>query len=77
MSDLEKRAHDIAVRILPYTLKEFKPDFTYLSSDEVSQGLSLRSGEIVEEYVLLYEADTPKCVKSISPNSEPIFLPSA
>lgn len=35
MSDLEKRAHDIAVRILPYTLKEFKPDFTYLSSDEV------------------------------------------
>ena len=56
MSDLEKRAHDIAVRILPYTLKEFTPDFTYLSSDEVSQGLALRSGEIVEEYVLLYEA---------------------
>ena len=48
MSDLEKRAHDIAVRILPYALKEFKPDFTYLSSDEVSQGLALRSGEIVE-----------------------------
>ena len=48
MSDLENRAHDIAVRILPYTLKEFKPDFTYLSSDEVSQGLALRSGEIVE-----------------------------
>ena len=43
MSDLEKRAHDIAVRILPYTLKEFKPDFTYLSSDEVSQEIGRAS----------------------------------
>lgn len=56
MNDTEKRAHDIAVRILPYTLKEFDPDFTYLVSDAHRQNYTFRSSDVVEEYVLLYEA---------------------
>ena len=56
MTDNEKRAHDIAVRILPYTLKEFEPDFTFLTFDEARKAHNLRSSEIVEEYILLYEA---------------------
>ncbi len=51
MTDMEKRAHDIAVRILPYTLKEFDPEFFYL--DRKDHG-SL-SSDVLEEYVLLYE----------------------
>lgn len=50
MTDIEKRAHDIAVRILPYTLKEHNPNFTYLVGDRGC------SSDIVEEYALLYEA---------------------
>ena len=56
MIDIEKRAHDIAVRILPYTLKEYEPDFTFLTFDERQRDYKLRSFEIVEEYTLLYEA---------------------
>ncbi len=50
MNDIEKRAHDIAVRILPYTLKEHDPNFTYLEGNQSC------SSDIVEEYFLLYEA---------------------
>lgn len=50
MTDIEKRAHDIAVRILPYTLKEHDPNFTYLEGNRAC------SSDIVEEYTLLYEA---------------------
>lgn len=56
MNDTERRAHDIAVRILPYTLKEYDPDFSYLTSDGKQPGYYLRSSDIVEEYTLLYEA---------------------
>lgn len=54
MNDIEKRAHDIAVRILPYTLKEFDSDFAYLTFDEKQQDRILRS-DVLEEYILLYE----------------------
>jgi len=50
MIDIRQRAHDIAVRILPYTLKEHDPDFTYLEGNQAC------SPDIVEEYVLLYES---------------------
>ena len=50
MPDIKQRAHDIAVRILPYTLKEHDPNFTYL------EGTRSCSPDIVEEYILLYEA---------------------
>lgn len=56
MTDIEKRAHDIAMRILPYTLKEYEPDFAFLTFDERQRDYKLRSFEIVEEYTLLYEA---------------------
>lgn len=49
MKDIEKRAHDIAIRILPYTLMEHNPYFTFLEGERAC------SSEIVEEYVLLYE----------------------
>ena len=55
MNDLEKRAHDIAVRLLPYTLKEFDPNFTYLIHDEIRKVQDFRSRDVVEEYILLYE----------------------
>ena len=50
MNDMERRAHDIAIRILPYTLKEHNPQFTYLEENRAC------SRDIVEEYALLYEA---------------------
>lgn len=56
MTDVEQRAHDIAVRILPYTLKEFDPGFSYLTCDGEQKEYHFRSSDVVEEYRLLYEA---------------------
>lgn len=52
MIDLEKRAHDIAVRILPRMIEEEKLD--YIASDMYG-GISFNSEDIIDLYCKIYE----------------------
>lgn len=66
MTDIEKRAHDIAVWILPYTLKEFDPEFTFLTLNEDGVSHDFNPYDVVDEYASLYEAllkDLRECGK--------------
>ncbi len=51
MTDLEKRAHDIAVSILPYALGK---DFEYYTLSESQRGKTFDSFAVVDEYEELY-----------------------
>ena len=52
MNDLEKRAHDIAVRILPRMIEEERLD--YIASD-MHGDISFNSADIIDLYRRIYE----------------------
>lgn len=53
MTDREKRAHDLAVSLLPHIIKE--NNWSYYSFDENENG-TFNAPEITEEYWSVYEA---------------------
>lgn len=53
MTDREKRAHDLAVSLLPHIIKENNQ--TYYSFDENGNG-TFNAPEITDEYWSVYEA---------------------
>lgn len=52
MTDLEKRAHDIAVAILPRMIEEDRLDYYALID---GRNLGFNAGDIIDEYRTIYE----------------------
>ncbi|GEM_PF-5306782 len=52
MTDLEKRAHDIAVRILPQMIEENQISY-YTSNNDRHEVFN--AADIVDEYQMIYE----------------------
>ncbi len=53
MNDLEKRAHDIAVSILPHILNE-EQEFIYYTYHR-SGSYTFYSSDVFEEYITIYD----------------------
>ena len=52
MTDLEKRAHDISVAILPRMIEEDRLDYYALID---GRNLGFNAGDIIDEYRTIYE----------------------